>query len=199
MPESILSASRLFAAWTLAVWLMAGIVFAGGATLARADQTASGQDLGSADDYLRNNPDPADAYEIPLLGIAVKNETEWLGRSRWRKYGRWVSGVEILAVIPGGPGGAAHLRGSQLGVLHTTALITGLVAAAFFPPAMIGVMALSKAVESHDMIIAVDGKRTCDVTDFEEAIQKVEAGEVVYLTVVRHSRREQIRVALPVR
>ena len=77
MPESILSTSRLIAARTLAVWLMAAIAFAGGATLAQADQTASGQDVGSADDYMQNNPDPADAYEIPLLGTAVKNETEW--------------------------------------------------------------------------------------------------------------------------
>jgi len=59
------------------------------------------------------------------------------------------------------------------------------------------VIALSKAAESHEMIIAVDGNRTCDVTDFEEAMRKVETGEVVYLTVVRHGRREQIRLALP--
>ena len=36
-----------------------------------------------------------------------------------------------------------------------------------------------------------------DVTDFEEAIEKAEAGEVVYLTLVSGGRREQIRVALP--
>jgi hypothetical protein len=69
---------------------------------------------------------------------------------------------------------------------------------AFFPPAVMGVMALSKAGDAHEMIIAVDGKRTCDVIDFEEALEKAEAGEVVYLTVVRHDRREQIRLALPV-
>jgi S1-C subfamily serine protease len=69
---------------------------------------------------------------------------------------------------------------------------------ALFPPAMMGVLALSKAVELHDMVIAVDGERTYDVTDFEEAIEKAEAGEVVYLTVLRHGRREQIRLALPI-
>jgi S1-C subfamily serine protease len=84
-------------------------------------------------------------------------------------------------------------------VLRSTILVTGFVAAAFFPPAMMGVIALSKATEPHAMIIAVDGKRTCDVIDFEEAVEKAEAGEVVYLTVVSHGRREQIRLALPVR
>jgi len=32
------------------------------------------------------------------------------------------------------------------------------------------------------MIIALDGKRTCDLIDFEEIIENAEPGEVVYLT-----------------
>lgn len=75
--------------------------------------------------------------------------------------------------------------------------MTGFVASAFFPPAMMGMVALSKAAEPHEMIIAVDGKRTCDVIDFEEALEKTGAGGVVYLTVVCHDQREQIRLALP--
>ena len=70
--------------------------------------------------------------------------------------------------------------------------------AAIFPPAMLGVMALSKICEPHETIIAVDGERTRNVTEFEEAIEKADAGEVVYLTVVSSGRREQIRVALPI-
>jgi S1-C subfamily serine protease len=198
MPESAPPTTRFVATWTLAVWLMAAVASACGATLARADQAASGQGLGSVEEYEQSAPRAPDGYESPLLGIEVKNEKEWLGHSRWLEYGRWVSGVEILAVIPGSPGEAAGLQGSRPGVLHTTILMTGLLATAFFPPAMMGVIALSKAAEPHEMIIAVDGKRTCDVTDFEEAIEKAEAGEVVYLTVVRHGRREQIRLALPI-
>jgi S1-C subfamily serine protease len=117
----------------------------------------------------------------------------WLGHSRWLEYGRWVSGVEILAVIPGSPGEAAGLQGSRPGVLHTTILMTGLLATAFFPPAMMGVIALNKAAEPHEMIIAVDGKRTCDVTDFEEAIQKAEVGEVVYIETLQLSLRRSQR------
>jgi S1-C subfamily serine protease len=85
------------------------------------------------------------------------------------------------------------------GVFFQTSLTIGILAtAAFFPPAMLCVMALSGIGESHETIIAVDGERTRDVTDFEEAIEKAKAGEVVYLTVVTGGRREQIRVALPV-
>jgi hypothetical protein len=193
------SFSRLIAIWTIAGWLIAGIVFAAGATTATAGQTASGQSLGSTRDYVQSDPrshvqsDPADPYESPLLGIAVQSRTVGL------EHGRFVSGVEILTVIPGSPGGAAGLQGSSPGVFRMTALFIGMLAgAALFPPAMMAVMALSKIGELHETIIAVDGERTRDVTDFEEAIEKADAGQVVYLTVVSGGRREQIRVALPV-
>jgi S1-C subfamily serine protease len=199
MPESAPPSKKLIATCTLAPWLTVAAVSAGGATLARADQAGSGQGLGSIDEYQQTAPRPEVGYESPLLGIEVKNETEWFGRSRSFGYARWVSGVRILRVIPGSPGETAGLRDSRMQVLRSTILVTGFVAAAFFPPAMMGVIALSKATEPHAMIIAVDGKRTCDVIDFEEAVEKAEAGEVVYLTVVSHGRREQIRLALPVR
>jgi S1-C subfamily serine protease len=172
-------------------------IIACGVTLARADQADSGQGLGSVDEYEQSAPLAADGYESPLLGIEVENQREWLGHTRWLEQGRWVEGVEILTVRPGSPGEVAGLRGHRMGAVQTTVVITGFLAAAFFPPALMVVMALSKAAESHEMIIAVDGNRTRGVTDFEEAIRKVEAGEVVYLTVVRHGRREQIRLELP--
>jgi hypothetical protein len=185
------SFSRLIVTWTMAGWLIAATVFAAGATTATAGQTASGQDLGSADDYVQSNP--ADAYESTLLGIAVQNGTGELG------HGLSVSGVEVLNVIPGSPGGAAGLQDCQPRVFRTTATIIGMLAAgALFPPAISGVMALSNIGQSHETIIAVDGERTPDIAEFEGAIEKAGPGEVVYLTVVSGGQREQIRVALPV-
>ena len=91
------------------------------------------------------------------------------------------------------------MQSSSPGALRTTVLFIGMAAGAvFFPPAMLAVMALSKIGEPHETIIAVDGERTRNVTEFEGAIEKTDAGEVVYLTVVNSGRREQIRVALPV-
>jgi S1-C subfamily serine protease len=81
------------------------------------------------------------------------------------------------------------------------ALTVGILAGAIFsPPAMLGMIALEQSGvgQSHELIIAVDGQRTRNVTDFEEAIGKAEAGEFVYLTVVSHGQREQLRVELPV-
>jgi S1-C subfamily serine protease len=179
--------------WRIAASLMAAIVLGAGATLANAGQSASESSLGSANEYVKNAPDSASPYEIPLLGIEVNNAVDSL------KGGRQVSGVEVLSAIPNGPGAAAGLQGRHEGV--QTALTVGILAGAvFFPPAMLGVMALQQSGigQSHELIIAVDGQRTRDVTDFGEAIAKAEAGQFVYLTVLSHGQREQLRVELPV-
>jgi S1-C subfamily serine protease len=129
---------------------------------------------------------------IPLLGIEVKNGAEKL------KDGRLASGVEILTAIPGSPGTADGLRGRRQGV--RIALTIGLLAgSAFFPPAMLGMIALqqSEIGESREVIIAVDGQRTRDVSDFGEVMGKAEAGESVYLTVVSGGQRRQVAVELP--
>jgi S1-C subfamily serine protease len=140
-----------------------------------------------------NTSDFANAYEIPLLGIQVNNGTDSL------KDGHKMSGVEVLSAIPRGPGAAAGLQGRREG--PQTVLTVGILAGAvFFPPAMLGMIALQQSGvgQSHELIIAVDGDRTRDVTDFGEAIEKAEAGEFVYLTVLSHGQREQLRVELPV-
>ena len=43
---------------------------------------------------------------------------------------------------------------------------------------MLGLMALSKIVEPHETIIAVNGERIRNIIDFEEAIEKAETGEI---------------------
>ena len=193
LPESMLLArSRLVAARTIAASLIVAIVLGAGATMATAGQSVSEPSLGSANDYVKNHPDFADASEIPLLGIEVNNGAGSL------KGGHPVSGVEVLSAIPSGPGAAAGLQGRRQGV--QTALTVGILAGAvFFPPAMLGMIALQQSGIgiSRELIIAVDGQRTRDVNDFGEAIEKAEAGEVVYLTVLSHGQREQLRVELP--
>ena len=169
------------------------IVLGACATMVTAGQLIPEPGLGSASEYVKNNPHFANTYEIPLLGVEVDNGTDSL------KDGHEVSGVEVLSTIPSGPGAVAGLQGRREGI--QAALTVGIMAGAlFFPPAMLGVVALQQSGigQSHELIIAIDGKRTRDITDFGEAIEKAEAGEFVYLTVLSHGEREQLRVELPV-
>jgi len=185
--------SKLVAVQITIAGLIAAIVVGPSATMVIADQSVPEQGLGSANDYVNNTPDSSSAYEIPLLGIEVNNSTDGL------KDGHKISGVGVLSAIPESPGAAAGLQGRREGV--QTALTVGILAGAmFFPPAMLGVIALQQSGvgQSHDLIIAVDGQRTRDITDFEEVIEKAQAGEFVYLTVLRNGAREQLRVELPV-
>jgi S1-C subfamily serine protease len=64
---------------------------------------------------------------------------------------------------------------------------------------MLGVAVLESSGigKSQEFIIAVDGERTRDVTDFGAALNQADPGEVVYLTIVSDGQRKQVPVALP--
>jgi S1-C subfamily serine protease len=114
------------------------------------------------------------------------------------KVGQRLSGVEILTVSPDSPSAAAGIRSRRAAV--RTALTIALSAGAlFFPPAILGAMAVQESGlgESHDLIIAVDSQRTRNLDDFMRAIGEAEPGEIVYLTVVSEGMRNQVRVELP--
>jgi S1-C subfamily serine protease len=143
------------------------------------------------DDYSSNNPDLTDAFEIPQLSIVVRNGESKLQGSYQAE------GVEVVGVLPDGPGAMAGLKGERRQV--QTIMTVGLLAASmFFPPALMGLAALesSGVGESHEFIIAVDGIRTHDITDFEAALSRAEPGEIVYLTVVSNRQRKQLQVPL---
>ena len=178
---------------TIAVLLTGAIVSGTCAALAAPGDAVTTPGLGSANDYVTNSSDPTGAYEIRLLGIEINDGADRL------KNGHPVSGVEVISATPDGAAAAAGLRGRHNGA--QAALTIGLLAGAvFFPPAMLGMMALQQSGfgSSHELIIAVDGQRTRDVTDFSDALANAEPGEIIYLTVVSGGRREQIPVELPV-
>jgi S1-C subfamily serine protease len=163
-----------------------------GATAANAGQGYSPSSPASIDDYMKTSPEFPGAYDFRWLGIQVKNgEGTISGRHGF-------DGVEILAVLPRGPAAAAGLHGERQQV--QAALTLGLLAASlFFPPAMLGIAVLGSTGlgKSQELIIAVDRARIHDVSDFGAALDQVQPGEVVYLTVVGGGQRKQISIALP--
>jgi S1-C subfamily serine protease len=191
--------SKLVMTWAIIGPLMAGIVLVivPSADVAIAAPRPGVLDselryLSSADDYVRSRPASANGYRVPLMEMEV--------RTGWHelKLGQRLSGVEILTVSPDGPSAAAGIRSRRAAV--RTALTIALSAGAlFFPPAILGAMAVQESGlgESHDLIIAVDGQRTRNLDDFMNAVGEAEPGEIVYLTVVSEGRRNQVRVELP--
>jgi hypothetical protein len=178
---------------TIAFLLTGAIVAGSCAALADPGDAVSTPGLGSANDYVTDSSESTGAYEIGLLGIEVNDGVARL------KDGHPVSGVEIIKIVPNGAAAAAGLHGRHEGA--QVALTIGLLAGAvFFPPAMLGMMALQQSGlgSSHELIIAVDAQRTRDVADLGDALTKAHAGEIVYLTVVSGGEREQIPVELPV-
>jgi S1-C subfamily serine protease len=175
----------------IAISLMVGLTLSMVVARANGGQAVS-DSQGSVDDYINDNPDFRNSYRVPSLGIQVRNGTGTLE-------GRYpFDGIEVLSVAPGSPSATAGLQGGKPQL--QAALTVGLVAAAFFfPPAMVGVAALESSGigKSNELIIAVDGRRTRNVTDFGEAISEAQAGEIVYLTVVSNGERRQARVTLP--
>jgi S1-C subfamily serine protease len=148
--------------------------------------------LGTATKYVKGAPSPdAGASRITTLGITV---IDWTGHL---KDGRSVRGVRVCSVTPGAAGAVAGLQSEDVAV--ATALMAGfLIAGMFFPLAVLGAMAVQglEIGKSYDLIIAVDGQRTHDVSEFREALTGATAGELLYLVVVRGGRRNSVEVAV---
>jgi hypothetical protein len=130
-------------------------------------------------------------HEVPELGIEIVNGTGRL------ETGATLRGVKVIRVLPKGPAARAGLRDQRnLGKsILTGALVAG---GLVFPPILLAAFAVgqSELGDSHDTIIAVDAERTRDVIELENAISRGRGAPIVYLSVVRDGKRNQIQVLL---
>lgn len=113
--------------------------------------------------------------------------------------GEEADGLMVLQVVKGSPAATAGLHGYRH-TAHTAMAGVALVTAMLvFPPAIfvLPVLDYTHAGESYDMIIGVDGTRVSNYLDFEDRMHDVRPGEIVYLSVLRDGKREQIKVFLP--
>ncbi|HLK80796.1 MAG TPA: PDZ domain-containing protein [Xanthobacteraceae bacterium] len=108
-----------------------------------------------------------DSAATRLIGIQVEDGKSTLD-------GRPLNGVAITKVWPDSPAALAGLKGwhsvQMVKIVH---------------------------LEIYDLIIAIDGGRVRDIFDLDDSLHDLKPGEIVYFTIVRNRRREQISVSLP--
>jgi S1-C subfamily serine protease len=157
-----------------------------GARAQEYDQPRS--DLGSVDDYMGQEK-PSDVQEVSALGIEVSEGTATLAT------GASLHGLDVIRVSPDGPAARAGLKNER--DIGKTILVGALAAGGlFFPPALFGAIAIGQSDigVSYDTIIAVDSERTRNVQELEDAVARGREGPILYLSVIRAGRRNQIQV-----
>jgi S1-C subfamily serine protease len=179
----------LFVLMTIAV----PAVFAGEVIGAAAGSASQSQALGSVKDYVISDPYVVGENEdqVPALRIEVANGESKLTR------GPSVTGIKVISVDQDGPAAIAGLQSERM--IARTALTAALaVGGMVFPPAMFVAILVSQGDvgESHDLIIAVDGERTRNIIDLQDALDRAHDGEIVYLVVVRAGHRQCVAVRL---
>jgi S1-C subfamily serine protease len=175
------------------VTIAAPVVFAAEVIGAAAGSANQSQALGSVKDYVSGDSYSVGENEdqVSALGIEVTNGESKLTR------GPSVTGIKVISVDPGGPAAIAGLQSERMIARVLTAALAagGMV----FPPALFVAILVSQSDvgESHDLIIAVDGERTRNIVDLQDALSRADDGEIVYLVVVRAGRRQCVAVRLP--
>ncbi|HLW72140.1 MAG TPA: PDZ domain-containing protein [Candidatus Binataceae bacterium] len=143
--------------------------------------------IGTMQDYLAGEDE-----NVAPLGIAVRADERTLSS------GEKQSGLLVISVDSGGPAAKAGLKSTHRKI-KTVVEAASIAGALFFPPAMMVVPLLeaTKAGESYDLIVGVDGNRVTDVLDFEDCLRDLQPGEIVYLSIVRNGQRVQLPVPMP--
>lgn len=156
-------------------------------------------------DYERyQNPDTYQQQQVPLQEfINEQDNNSPLGvdlREDHRKLdsGEVATGLLVVGVESGSPAAKAglHAFSDMTRTVLTGAAVAGLM---FFPPAALLVPIVQSVPlgESYDLIIAVDGWRVMNYVEFSERLHDLQPGEIVYLSVIRNGRRQQIPVQVP--
>ena len=146
----------------------------------------SGPPIGSLDEFM------SEGSLTSPLGIEVREDKRRL------KSGGETQGLLIMDVFSGSPAARAGLhpyRRAMHDVLETAAV----AGAMFVPPVVLLVPVLDqvRVGESYDLIIGVDGSRVANFIDFQDRLRDVQAGEIVYFSIIRNGERKQVTVSVP--
>jgi hypothetical protein len=153
---------------------------------AKDSDEMSGPPIGSLDDFM------SEGNITSPLGFVVREDKRRL------KSGREVDGLLIVDVFAGSPAAHAGLHPYRQTVRD--ALETAAIAGAMFCPPVVLLVPVFDQVhvgESYDLIIGIDGSRVTNFLDFEDHLRDVQAGEIVYFSIVRNGERMQVPVSVP--
>jgi len=153
--------------------------------------------VGSIAEYMDKGGNPSLASYLPLFRIHV-----FEGRGELAS-GQQLSGLSVTSVERPGPGEEAGLRAEHVRRLRAATevgagvLLVGAIL--LFPPGVLGVALIPEmgSSKAYDVIVAVDAERTRNINELENSLRKVKAGEIIYVTIIRDGRREQLRVLAP--
>jgi hypothetical protein len=146
----------------------------------------NGPPIGSLNDFM------SEGDITSPLGIEVREDKRRLKR------GGEAEGLLIVDVVAGSA--AAHAGLHPYHRVMRDALETAAVAGALFCPPVVLLVPVFDQVrlgETYDLIIGVDGSRVTNFLDFEERLRDVQAGEIVYFSIIRNGKRMQIPVPVP--
>jgi len=150
------------------------------------DEEMNGPPIGTLDDFM------SEGDITSPLGIEVREDKRQL------KGGGDVQGLLIVDVFAGTPAARAGLHPYHRAMRD--ALETAAVAGAMFCPPVVLLVPVFDQVrlgESYDLIIGIDGSRVTNLLDFQNRLHDVQAGEIVYFSLVRNGRRVQIQIPVP--
>ncbi len=146
----------------------------------------NGPPIGSLQDFM------SEGYITSPLGIEVREDRRKL------KTGAEAQGLLIVDVFAGSPAARAGLRPYRR-TMRDALEMAAVAGALFLPPAVLLVPVFDQVHlgESYDLIIGVDGSRVTNFLDFEDRLRDIQAGEIVYLSIIRNGERRQIPVQVP--
>jgi PDZ domain len=150
------------------------------------DSEMSGPPIGSLNDFM------SEGDITSPLGFVVREDKRRL------KSGREAEGLLIVDVFAGSPAARAGLHPYRQTMRN--ALETAAIAGAMFCPPVVLLVPVFDQVhlgESYDLIIGIDGSRVTNFLDFEDHLRDVQAGEIVYFSIVRNGERMQVPVSVP--
>ncbi len=161
----------------------------------QSDDQGTGNDVANYQAYSSGEDTAPHHGPLPYLGISVHSTTVLQSDGTQRH------ALEVLSVDEGSPAAIAGLKGSGT---PTTLGASSLTASAMLGPAQEMLAPLLKKTgqlgQQGDLIVAADDNRVGSEEELADELERLKAGDTLWLTVLRESKKGQPKaVRIPVK